>query len=232
MRNAPLSGSQKLLLRLFGGTPERRAAMEAESRSWIVECPACHYGRSVWDMGGVRYRAAGNARQLLRCPQCGKTGWHRLVQAATPVAVTADPLPPGGLPRWALWTLVLGLFGAVIVSFVFVLILVIGTLTQPVVTAGDGFMAALHNGDYAQAYAACTPELQQQLGSAAQIGTLAAGRRPATWTWTSRSIRNGVGRLDGPFTYTDGKPGTAHLTFREVDSAWKLTRFALNPSPP
>ena len=52
------------------------AAIEAESRAWVMRCP-CGHETSVWEAGGIRYRAAGNPVRLARCPHCGIT-WHRL----------------------------------------------------------------------------------------------------------------------------------------------------------
>ncbi len=34
------------------------AAMETESRTWKVKCPNCNHERSIWEMGGIRYKAA------------------------------------------------------------------------------------------------------------------------------------------------------------------------------
>ena len=57
--------------------PKKWAAdMEAESRTWVVRCPSCGFERSIWDLGGIRWKAAGNPRRYLSCPQCGKAGWH------------------------------------------------------------------------------------------------------------------------------------------------------------
>ncbi len=50
--------------------------MEAQSRSWKVQCENCKYERSVWEMGGIRWKAAGNPRVYRVCPQCGVKGWH------------------------------------------------------------------------------------------------------------------------------------------------------------
>jgi hypothetical protein len=63
---------------------ETAAAMEAESRQWKLRCPNCAYTRSVWELGGIRYKASGNPRTLLTCPQCGQRRWY---------AVTKDPAP-------------------------------------------------------------------------------------------------------------------------------------------
>ena len=53
-------------------------AMEAESRAWMVQCPHCGFERSVWETGGIRYKAAGTSRKYMRCPNCGKRGWNRI----------------------------------------------------------------------------------------------------------------------------------------------------------
>lgn len=54
--------------------------MEAESRRWTLRCPNCGFERSVWAMGGIRWRAAGNSRNMLRCPNCGQRAWHTLYE--------------------------------------------------------------------------------------------------------------------------------------------------------
>ena len=52
--------------------------MEAESRSWMLRCKVCGLERSVWEMGGVRWKAAGRPSRLMHCPQCGRVTWHTL----------------------------------------------------------------------------------------------------------------------------------------------------------
>jgi hypothetical protein len=47
------------------------AAMEAESRQWVMECP-CGHVTSIWEMGGVRYRAAGEPVRAGWCAGCRK----------------------------------------------------------------------------------------------------------------------------------------------------------------
>ena len=49
--------------------------MQSESRSWIVRC-ACGLERSVWEIGGIRWKAKGNPRRLMNCPNCGQRTWH------------------------------------------------------------------------------------------------------------------------------------------------------------
>lgn len=92
-----MSRTQLLFTRFAGA--ETAAAMEAHSRAWLVICPDCGHERSIWDLGGIRYKAAGNPRLRLACPNCGKTGWHKVVRAAN--------FPSTRVPAWPLIRLIL-----------------------------------------------------------------------------------------------------------------------------
>jgi hypothetical protein len=52
--------------------------MERESRSWMVQCPHCKYERSVWEMGGIRWGAAGRPSTYKLCVSCRQLGWHTI----------------------------------------------------------------------------------------------------------------------------------------------------------
>ncbi len=54
--------------------------MEAESRSWMARCPHCCAEKSVWELGGIRWKAAGSPSTLLRCQACGKTAMHTITR--------------------------------------------------------------------------------------------------------------------------------------------------------
>lgn len=232
MSEGRLSGIQRLFTGLV--SPATAARMEAESRGWMVQCPNCGYEQSVWDTGGVRYKASGNSYQSRRCPNCGKVGMHKVYRKeGAPSAISAIPVEAPtatGRPRWLLWPLVIALPLVAIAIFVALLLLLINTFTQPVATAGDDFMAALQTGNYTQAYALCSPDLQKELGGAGGLAKLAQGYRPSQWNWTSRSIRNGVGRVDGSLTFTNGKTGTAHLVLQQVGNNWRIVSFNLSPT--
>ncbi|QIQ86766.1 hypothetical protein [Erythrobacter sp.] len=43
-----------------------------ESRQWMVECGHCRHAESVWELGGIRYKAAGTKRVRGRCRACGR----------------------------------------------------------------------------------------------------------------------------------------------------------------
>jgi hypothetical protein len=71
-----MSFIQKLLTAIV---PRRWAdGMKAESRSWILRCDVCDLERSIWEMGGVRWKAAGRPSRRVHCPQCGQNTWHTL----------------------------------------------------------------------------------------------------------------------------------------------------------
>lgn len=58
------------------------SSVEAESRAWMMRCP-CGYEQSVWDWGGVRWKAAGKPKRLLKCPSCGERTWHTVYHKPT-----------------------------------------------------------------------------------------------------------------------------------------------------
>jgi hypothetical protein len=109
-----MSRTQRFFTRFAGA--ETAAAMEAHSRAWLVRCPNCGHERSIWDLGGIRYKAVGNPRTRLRCPNCQQAGWHKVSKAAN--------FPVTHAPAWPLVRLILSvvlcalILGAVIVGVV------------------------------------------------------------------------------------------------------------------
>ncbi len=99
------SGLQRFVTRFVDA--ETAAAIEAHSRGWRVRCPHCGFERSIWDLGGIRYRATGRPRMLGRCPQCGRLGWHKVEKAAD--------FPTGKAPGWSILWLILSIGVAVLI---------------------------------------------------------------------------------------------------------------------
>ncbi|MEO6458008.1 MAG: hypothetical protein ABIO92_07010 [Chloroflexia bacterium] len=233
------SGVQKFFTGLVSASTAAR--MEADSRTWMLQCPKCGYERSIWDMGGIRYKAVGNSRNFMRCVNCGERSWHQMykqlgplpesparVSPAQTVSTSATaPAAARRLPRWLMWTIPLGALAGVAVIVLGIVFLTF-SLIQPIVDVGDGFMTALKTNNDAQAYALCAPDLQNKLGSVTGMSALVQDYRPAQWSWNTRSIRNGVGRLGGSFTSTDGKSGTVQITLRQVGDNWGIVSFRLN----
>ena len=55
------------------------ASAEAESKKWMIRCP-CGAEQSVWEAGGIRWKAAGNPRMYLHCAKCGNWTWHTIAK--------------------------------------------------------------------------------------------------------------------------------------------------------
>ncbi len=66
---------QRIILAFVPGSVAE--AMERESRQWMMRCD-CGHERSIWEVGGIRYKAAGNPRRLARCPACNRRTWHEV----------------------------------------------------------------------------------------------------------------------------------------------------------
>ena len=69
-----------LVQRVITGIVPRSWArsMELESRTWVMTCPACGKVTSIWEMGGIRYKAAGKPWRWGRCGGCGTTFWGQI----------------------------------------------------------------------------------------------------------------------------------------------------------
>ena len=52
-------------------------SMERHSRSWRLTCP-CGHSTSVWEQGGIRWHAAGEGGERVRCKSCGQRTRHRM----------------------------------------------------------------------------------------------------------------------------------------------------------
>jgi len=66
---------RKLITRL---APDLMQRIEADSRSWMMQCPKCGYEISVWDYGGMRYKGHGTVYRLGRCRDCNRVGMLRV----------------------------------------------------------------------------------------------------------------------------------------------------------
>ena len=58
------------------------ASIEADSRRWVFDCPVCDARSSIWEIGGVRWKAAGEPRRLIRCPHCRSSRLMRIRRAS------------------------------------------------------------------------------------------------------------------------------------------------------
>lgn len=122
MDDRPLSGPQRLFQRLT--SPELFAAMARDSRHWKAECPHCRADTTnVWEMGGIRYKAAGQPKRRARCPRCGRKGWLRIHwTGGDPTALgPRPPVVPLVLKIVLLAVIPLLLIGAIVLLLIAVL---------------------------------------------------------------------------------------------------------------
>lgn len=92
-----LSRTQRLFRRLVDAPTF--AAMEAHSRYWFARCRTCDHRRSIWDLGGIRYKASGTSLTRLHCPQCNAARMHRLEKG--------ENFPVTAVPSGSLWRAVI-----------------------------------------------------------------------------------------------------------------------------
>lgn len=59
-------------------SPALMQRIERESRTWLVNCQKCHHETSVWDAGGMRYKALGPVWRLGRCANCQRVGMMKI----------------------------------------------------------------------------------------------------------------------------------------------------------
>ncbi len=72
---------QKLVKTLL---PQRWvASIEADSREWKVRCH-CGHADSLWELGGMRGKSAGETHWLRKCPKCGKRSMNFVTRETPP----------------------------------------------------------------------------------------------------------------------------------------------------
>jgi hypothetical protein len=55
----------------------------------MIRCEACGFERSVWESGGIRYKAAGKPRIYRRCAHCGQSSWNKIYRKSGSAPVEA-----------------------------------------------------------------------------------------------------------------------------------------------
>jgi hypothetical protein len=90
MPDPPQLGEHRFLKAIV---PQRAfEAMRQGTRQWLIECK-CGSKVDYWDAGGVRYKAAGEPRQLTPCAACGTVTWQK-VRRKTPEEQLSVPGRP------------------------------------------------------------------------------------------------------------------------------------------
>jgi hypothetical protein len=73
----PRSLTQRLVLALM---PRKWTdSIIRESQEWLMICSECGLKRSVWEAGGIRWKAAGTVTFRAKCATCGRVTTHQLL---------------------------------------------------------------------------------------------------------------------------------------------------------
>ncbi len=196
-----------------------KAAMEAESREWLVRCPACGFERTVAEMGGTRYKARGTKKSFLRCPQCRGFGWHTVYRSNAGVRLA--PLRPSR-PLW--WHI--GVFVGVLLLFFVVLFLLLSRASAGPRDATTGYFAAVGAGDWASAHDHFSAAQRDQVTPASLAAIWEALERThgpvSSFDTNSFSVKNGRARISGRLRYRDGTTESRVVQLIEEGGAWKI----------
>lgn len=79
---------QRFILSLSGS---RSDEVEADSRAWHLQCPDCGSSKSLWELGGVRYKATSTGKRIRgHCSTCGTRRWLRYVRVDPTTPLVSD----------------------------------------------------------------------------------------------------------------------------------------------
>lgn len=202
------------------GRRRATAAMEAESREWLVRCPACGHERSIWDL---RYKARGTKMIFRRCLACRQFGLHLLYRQRD--GVRLPPLRPARL----LWQYV-GALVTIVALFVGLLLgglfLILDPLTAGPRDATTGYFAAVVARDWAGAHDRLSAAQRDRIRpeDLAALWEAREGARGPTEGFRVMGVkRNTVRtRVSGTLRYRDGATEPRTVWLVREDGAWKI----------
>lgn len=73
-----LSFAQKIAKALTSA--EMFEKLKEESMRYYFVCASCKKESNIWEIGGIKYKAAGKPRTGIRCPGCGKFGMQAILK--------------------------------------------------------------------------------------------------------------------------------------------------------
>src|SRR4051812_28433433 len=111
----------------------------------------------------------------------------------------------------------LGLAVLILITLGIILFFGIAIFTQPIETAGDKFMNALRDDNYAEAFMLSANNLQKQIvdpdGLKQSLHASPPALIPEKWIFTSRFVTSQMGQLDGTVNLKDGTIVKIRLVF-------------------
>lgn len=74
----PLSFAQKIAKALTSAATFEK--LKEESMRYYFVCAKCGKESNIWEIGGIRYKAAGKPLTSIMCPGCGKFGMQAILK--------------------------------------------------------------------------------------------------------------------------------------------------------
>lgn len=120
-----------------------------------------------------------------------------------------------------------------LVLLVAVLFGMLGSATQPIVTAANTFLTGIQGGDLQAAYALLTPTKQSGLSMAAFSQTIPPGAL-SEWRLPNQSIstvagQGSQGNVSGTAVF-GGTSYRASFTLNQVDGVWRIATYTFTPA--
>ena len=106
------------------------------------------------------------------------------------------------------------------------------TLTKPVVDTADGFLAKLGSGKVSEAYESTHSGLKATTPEADFASFVSAARLDqfASSSWSNRSIKNNVGRVEGTVTLRSGESFAMTIVMLSEGDQWKVETINVDPA--
>src|SRR5882724_3977333 len=92
----------------------------------------------------------------------------------------------------------------------------------PIAEAGDAFMKTMKSTDHTASFAMLAAPLQKEIGGEQGWDKFAEPRVPKEWKFSSKSISNGEGKLEGAADFENGQHLDMRLTLVKEGAAWKV----------
>ncbi|MBN2500749.1 MAG: hypothetical protein JXB38_08235 [Anaerolineales bacterium] len=98
---------------------------------------------------------------------------------------------------------------------------------------GEQFLQAIKSEDFDAAFDLCAPDLQAELGEAADLAFYFPTDVLQLDSWTATVTADAsaatVSYMEGDVTFVDGTEGTYSLTLKQVDNQYLVDNFAFEP---
>ena len=72
---------KKMMERLREKAKVKHEAIKKESKQWKFKCEHCNIKSSIWEAGGIRYKATAETTMTIKCPKCKKKTTSKVMKS-------------------------------------------------------------------------------------------------------------------------------------------------------